>query len=82
LTVNLVDKNAIELVGICPLEEAELLFRYLLDSGCATVDWRKCEQAHTAVIQVLLASRCPLKGPPAGTFLKDYVEAVLMRHQP
>jgi hypothetical protein len=78
LTVNVGDKNVIELVGVCPLEEAERLLQCLLEHGSATVDWRKCEQAHTAVIQVLLASNCSLRGPPVGTFLKDHVEAVLM----
>jgi hypothetical protein len=81
LTVNLVDKNAVELVGICPLEEAELLFQHLQENRSATVDWSKCEQAHTAVIQVLLVSKCPLKGPPSGKFLKDHVEAALMRNR-
>jgi hypothetical protein len=81
LTVNMVDQNDIELVGICPLEEADTLFQYLLERRSAVVDWRKCERAHTAVIQVLLASKRPLKGPPAGTFLKDHVESVLMRHR-
>ena len=81
MTVNLVDKGAIELVGICSLEEAELLFQYLLEDRSRTVDWRKCERAHTAVIQLLLASTCPLRGPPAGEFLRNHVEPALMRNR-
>jgi hypothetical protein len=79
LTVNLIGKDVIELAGVCPLEDAELLFQYLLERGSPVVDWRNCERAHTAVIQILLSSKCPLTGPPAGTFLKDHVEAVLLR---
>jgi hypothetical protein len=78
LTVNLIDERTIEVVGICPLEDAEPLFQLLAENGSATVDWRRCDQAHTAVIQVLLASKCRLKGPPAGGFLREHVEAVLL----
>jgi hypothetical protein len=79
LTVKLVDEDNVELSGSCPPEDAEVLFQHLLENRSATVDWTKCEQAHTAVIQVLLASGCELKGPPAASFLKEYVEAALRR---
>jgi hypothetical protein len=79
LTVKLVDKDNVELSGGCPPEDAELLFQHLLENRSATVDWSKCEQAHTAVIQVLLASGCQLKGSPRASFLKGHIEVALRR---
>ena len=78
MTVNFTDPKTIALSGICPLEDAEALFQSLLENPAATVDWRGCEQAHTAVIQVLMASKRPLKGPPAGRFLKGHIETALL----
>lgn len=79
MTVNLVDPKTIELSGICPLEDAETLFQSLLENEGAAVDWTKCEQAHTAVVQVLMASRRPLRGPPAGGFLRAHIEPAFLR---
>jgi hypothetical protein len=79
LTVKLIDKNSIALAGTCPSEDAEELFQYLLENRLAVVDWSQCEQAHTAVIQVLLASGCELKGTPAGSFLHGHIAAALRR---
>ena len=41
------------------------------------VDWRGCEAAHTAVIQVLMAARPKLLGPPATDLLEKWVRPVL-----
>jgi uncharacterized protein YggT (Ycf19 family) len=41
------------------------------------VDWHLCVQAHTAVIQVLLASRTIPRGTPAGEFLKARIDPLL-----
>jgi hypothetical protein len=79
LTVNLIDPKTIELFGICQSADAEVLLHHLLENPAATVDWSRCQQAHTAVIQVLMASKCSLKGPPAGRFLKTYIERSLLR---
>jgi hypothetical protein len=79
LTVNFVDSKTIELSGICPLEDAELLFQHLSQNGAATVDWTRCEKAHTAVVQILMASKCTLKGPPQGDFLRMHMEPALLR---
>jgi hypothetical protein len=79
LTVNVIDAKTIELAGSCPLEDAELLFQHLLENPAATIEWTGCEQALTAVIQVILASNCRLKGPPSGTFLRVHVEPAFQR---
>jgi hypothetical protein len=71
--------TSIELEGSCASEDAEILLQHLLASPTASVDWRACESAHTAVIQVLMAAKPKLLGPPAGRALKDWVEPVLLR---
>ncbi|HYJ18061.1 MAG TPA: hypothetical protein VEW72_02690 [Burkholderiales bacterium] len=69
MTIRRSADGTIELDGICPIEDAETLQRYLLAAPGAAVDWRSCRQAHTAVIQVLMASAAVLHGPPAGATL-------------
>ena len=77
MTVRLSATGTIVLEGICPLEDAETLQQQLLAVPLATVDWIACEQAHTAVIQVLMASGAVLQGPPAGEFLRTWLEPLL-----
>ena len=77
MTVRLADDGTIRLEGECPLEEAEVLLGHLLARTEAIVDWRQCEYAHTAVVQVLLASAAPLLGPPRDAFLREQVEPLL-----
>ena len=79
MTIRLSADGTIELNGICPIEDAEALQQHLLTIPLATVDWRSCVQAHTAVIQVLMASQALLHGPPAGDFLRIQVEPVMRR---
>lgn len=74
--------NAILLEGICPSEDAEALLQCLSASPAASIDWRACESAHTAVIQVLMASTAKLVGPPAGPALRDWVAPALTRVAP
>jgi hypothetical protein len=69
----------IVLEGICPIEDAETLQGLIEAAPGATVDWRACDQAHAAVIQVLLATRSPLQGPPRGDFLRAHLDAILGR---
>ena len=77
MTVRLSADGTIELDGICAIEDAETLLQHLLAAPRATVDWRSCEQAHTAVIQVLMASKPVLRGPPAGDFLRLRLEPLM-----
>jgi hypothetical protein len=79
LTVTRVDKGKIELAGTCPSDDAETLFQFLLEDRSAEVDWSRCERAHTAVIQVLLASGCKITGALGGNFLGEYIDAALRR---
>jgi hypothetical protein len=58
------------------MEDAEPLLRLLADDPRALVDWRGCEHAHAAVIQILLAAGRRMVGPPANAVLK-HVEPLL-----
>jgi len=77
MTIRLSADGAIELEGICSSDEAEPLLQHLLATEHATVDWRGCESAHTAVIQVLMATAPKLLGPPAAVDLEKWVQPLL-----
>lgn len=77
MTVRMSEAGEIELVGDCVGEDAEALLRHLVAAPGAVVDWRACDSAHTAVIQVLLGARAPMRGPPRSLFLTQWVEPLL-----
>jgi hypothetical protein len=79
MTVVLHDKDTIRLIGACPADDSETLLQHLQANPKAGVDWRGCESAHAAVIQVLLVSGRPLQGPPASEFLRQFVGPALDR---
>ena len=70
-------EQVVHLSGACPSEDAERLAAHLLADPEATVDWRSCEHAHMAVLQVLLAAGRPVAGPPKSEFLARWVEPLL-----
>jgi hypothetical protein len=78
MTVRVAAGDCIELVGACPGVDAEPLLQLLLANPGATVDWRDCESAHTAVVQVLMAVKPKLLGPPADARLRDWVAPVVV----
>lgn len=73
MTVRTGASGGIELVGVCPSGDAEPLLQLLLADRGASVDWRQCRGAHAAVVQVLMAVKPQLLGPPADARLKDWV---------
>jgi hypothetical protein len=77
MTVRMAANGFVELLGACPSEDAEPLLQLLLAAPEATVDWRGCRSAHTAVVQVLMAAKPKLVGPPDGERLKDWVAPAL-----
>jgi len=79
MTVQSAANGDIKLIGACPGEDAEPLLQHLLAAPGATVDWRDCHGVHTAVIQVLIAARPTLLGPPADARLRNWVEPVIAR---
>ena len=79
MTVRLSDEGRIVLEGKCPIEDAEPLLQLLLADRTRSVDWRTCEFAHCALVQILFASGARMIGPPTGAFLSDHVDAALAR---
>jgi hypothetical protein len=77
LTAVLHDPSTIRLFGVCSAQDAETLLQLLLAHPSADIDWRGCESAHAAVIQVLLVARRSLRGPPAGALLRRLVAPAL-----
>ena len=77
MTIKVSPAGVIELTGICSSEEGEVLLQHLSTAPNKMVDWRGCESAHTAVIQVLMAARPKLLGPPAAVLLEKWVQPVL-----
>jgi hypothetical protein len=73
MTVDVAEDGTVRLFGVCPLEDAEVLAQALADDPDARVDWNGCEQAHTAVVQVLMAAGPRVRGLPADPFLRDWV---------
>lgn len=82
MTVRVTAKGVIALEGNCPSEDAETLLQHLLATPATSVDWRACEAAHTAVVQVLMAAQPQLLGPPANPRLADWVEPFLRQRIP
>jgi hypothetical protein len=78
MSVRLTDDGRVELYGDCSSADAETLMAYLAESR-RIVDWRTCEAAHAAVVQVLLVSHAEVLGPPAGAFLRQFVDPALKR---
>jgi len=70
--------GTIRLDGDCGAEDAEALLRHLGADPGAAVDWRGCTRAHTAVVQVLMALRPAVLGPPADDFLQAHVAPLLL----
>jgi hypothetical protein len=77
MSVTLTADGVIQLVGRCPSDDAGPLLEHLLAHPGAAVDWRGCEWAHTAVVQVLLAGRRKVIGPSKDRFLARWVEPML-----
>lgn len=79
MTVRRKKRAGIELSGRCGVEDAEVLQRHLLADPEATVQWVDCEFLHSAVVQVLLASRVRMRGTPDDAFLRVHLAPILHR---
>jgi hypothetical protein len=78
MTVRL-ENGVIVLIDDCTSGDAEGLLQFLLAEPTATIDWRFCDAAHCAVVEVLLAAGRALLGPPRGQFLKIMVAPAINR---
>ena len=77
MTIRRREDGVVELTGKCESVDAEVLLGYLLADRGASIDWRDCDTAHTAVVQVILAAGVAPLGPPRGQFLNDVVGPLL-----
>jgi hypothetical protein len=80
MTVLLSAQGLLVLEGSCPVEDAEALLQHLASTPTATVDLRGCESAHSAVIQVLMAAKPKLLGPPPYNPMWSWVYPALETH--
>jgi hypothetical protein len=71
MTVKL-EEGRIVLEGRCRIEDAETLLQALQQSPNRIVDIQKADKVHTAVIQILLAARCSVRGISRHEFLARY----------
>ncbi len=71
--------GVVALEGVCPADDAETLRQLLSEDPGAAVDWRACEHAHTAVVQVLLVARPAIKGPAGAPLLERWIAPILLR---
>jgi hypothetical protein len=60
------------LEGRCRIEDAQTLLRALGQSPDCVVDIRKAETLHTAIVQILLAAGCSVRGISGDGFLARY----------
>lgn len=81
MTVLSSTEGAIVLEGSCSGEDAEILVQQLMTAPTASVDLRRCESAHAAVIQVLMAFKPALLGPAPDTPMWRWVYPVLDAHR-
>jgi anti-anti-sigma regulatory factor len=72
-----IDGPVIYLEGRCRLEEAETLLDALLQGQAEWIDLSSCTYVHTAVLQMLLAGRLPVRGQPDSAFLVQHVLPML-----
>jgi len=63
------DGNIIVLEGQCRVEDAEPLLAWLQADGTRIVDLTEAEHLHTAVFQVLMALKPPIRGGSKDGFI-------------
>jgi hypothetical protein len=73
MSVHRDDSGAIVLDGVCPVEDAEPLLRMLQTTPAAGLDWTRCSQLHTAVLQVILAAGMVPAGPCGDAWVGQWI---------
>lgn len=65
--------NAIVVVGDCGVEQAEMLLDLIISNPDAAVDVSAAGSLHTALWQVMFASRPSISGNPPDAFIRKWV---------
>ena len=79
MSIRIAGDGRILLEGHCSVEDVEPLLRGLLESPAASLDWRSCDRAHAAVVQLMLVSGRSVLGPPSDPFLAARIDPLLRR---
>lgn len=74
MSIRMAGDGHILLEGHCSVEDVEPLLRGLLESPAAALDWRNCDWAHAAVVQLMLVSGRSVLGPPSNLFLAAHID--------
>jgi len=72
------EKNTVRFVDTCTVDEALEFQEWLGVHKSPQVDLSACTHFHTALFQVLLATRPKLTGSPVDPFLARWVEPLLV----
>jgi len=80
VTVRRSDYGTLVLEGVCPVEDAEVLLQLLQTGPAAALEWTKCRQMHTAVLQVILASGIVPRGPCGDALVSQWLAPKLRHH--
>lgn len=80
MTVRRSDHGTLVLEGVCPVEDAEVLLQLLQAGSPVALDWTKCRQMHTAVLQVILASGIVPQGPCGDVLVRQWLAPKLPPH--
>jgi hypothetical protein len=79
VTVRRRENGVIALEGRCAVEEAEALLQMLQATPTAPCDWTHCSHLHTAVLQVILATRPALIGPCGDPYVEQWIVPASVR---
>lgn len=71
--------GVIFLEGDCGVEEAEPLLQALAETPSAVIDWSGCGRLHTAVVQLVLATKTPVRGPCGDPWLERWVSRMVQQ---
>jgi hypothetical protein len=69
----LVEQGLVILSGRCAVEDAEQLLMALQDAPGSIVDLSGATRLHTAVVQIILSVRPPMRGCPDDPILQEFV---------
>ncbi len=76
------EDGVIRLEGRCRIEEAETLLALLLEGDQRPVDLSRCGQLHSALVQILLATKPFISGRPDDPFLCAHILPLLETDRP
>lgn len=71
------DGDTIHMEGICAVDEADALLKFLEEHKCPRVSVSQCQHMHTALLQLLLSYRVVLEGEAFNPFIWRWVVPAL-----